>query len=101
MVRMLNQNSHAIKNLTFESRRKQMNSKRGEIAAAGLVIAFVCLVLYSRAHAQEAPIGPPPQGSYVTIRQPMIQCDTQDQIKQIAAAMLVSDKAAAAKIDEY
>src|SRR5277367_5996983 len=66
-----------------------------------LTVAFVSLVAYSRAKAQEATVGPPPQGSYVTIRQPMIQCDTKDQINQIAAAMLVSDKAAAAKIDEY
>jgi hypothetical protein len=72
-----------------------------KLMITGIVAVGLGLIAYSRVHAQEAPTGPPPQGMTVIIKQPMIQCDKQDQIKQIAAAMLISDKAAADKIDEY
>jgi hypothetical protein len=75
-----------------------------DVMLGGFVMAVAALTIYEvtiyPAHADE-PIGPPPQGMTVIIKQPMLQCDTSEQIKQIAAAMLVSDKEAAAKIDEF
>lgn len=65
----------------------------------GLSIGFIALCMYSRAKSEES--GPPPQGSYVSILQPMLSCDTQQQIKDIADAKVESDEAMAAKIDEY
>jgi len=72
-----------------------------KLAIGGLFIGFAALVAYSRAQAQEAPVGPPPPGSYVTIRQPMVACDSLDQIKAIADAKAKSDDAAQAKFEEF
>ena len=76
-----------------------------DVMLGGFIAALAALTVYEvmiyPVHAQEAPQGPPPQGMTVIIKQPMLQCDTSDQIKQIAAAILVSDKAAADKIDEF
>jgi hypothetical protein len=73
---------------------------RKTILVTGLFIGFAALVAYSRAQADEL-VGPPPPGSYVNIRQPMISCDTLDMIKAIAEAKAKSDDAAEAKFEEY
>jgi hypothetical protein len=71
-----------------------------DVMTVGFLASFAALAFYAKAHADE-PIGPPPPGSYVTINQPMIQCDTSDMIKAIADAKLQNDSAMAAKIDEF
>jgi hypothetical protein len=76
-------------------------SNLSDFTKCTLVFTFITLILYSKTQAQEAPAGPPPAGSYVTINQPMIECDTAEMIKAIAEAKLQSDSAMAAKIDEY
>ena len=86
-----------------KQRSEKMRQLVKDVMLGGFIAALVALTVYEvmtlPAKADE-PAGPPPPGSYVTIRQPMVNCDSLDQIKQIAAAMLVSDKAAADKIDE-